>query len=372
VQGKALHWRLFEDEDYWRDLITRHWAEGRDFSDLAYLTGTHDPLMQTIINGLGDPAWITRSSPTPEEYARIDIPVLTGTGTAENCQLGAVEYRKRHLAARPDARHWLMIGPTTHAGTRDPGPSDTAADTPDRHEVGGIEDDTLLAFYNWALRGHAFPAFLDAPAKIYLAEAERWCALPEVPRYQDFHPSAGRLLTTASSRPGTTRLQGSPPPQPPSGTAGLFMVSCGEHGLEGWHLTDHSAAQRTFTSDPLTEPMDYLGPARAKLDLTCSHDGLDVMVIVYAKLPSGQTRILTADMARIEGRQARPLVLDGFHMGGVRLAQGTRLAMQIRILNSPEFQRSPTAITANGTEEMVLLEADSVLHLPLYPIGELA
>jgi hypothetical protein len=46
--------------------------------------------------------------------------------------------------------------------------------------------------------------------------------------------------------------------------------------------------------------------------------------------------------------------------------------MQIRILNSPEFQRSPTAITANGTEEMVLLEADSVLHLPLYPIGELA
>ncbi|MBL9046771.1 MAG: CocE/NonD family hydrolase [Tabrizicola sp.] len=372
IQGKSLHWRLFEDEDYWRELNTRHWAAGRDINGLAHLTGAHDPLMQTLIDGFDDPEWIARRTPTPEEYAQIDIPVLTATGTAENCQLGAVEYRKRHLAARPGAQHWLMIGPTTHAGLRDVPPSDTAADTPDRHEAEEIEGATVLAFYNWALRGQAFPAFLDAPAKIYLAEAERWCALPEVPRYQDFHPSAGRLLTTASSSPGTTRLQGPPPPPMPTGAASLFMVSAGENALDGWHLTDHSGAQQTFTSDPLPEPMDYLGPARAVLDLTCSHDGLDVMVIVYAILPSGQTRILAADLARIEGREARPLVLDGFHMDGVRLSQGSRLAMQVRILNSPEFQRSPSAIAAIGDEEMVLHEAASVLQLPLYPVGALA
>jgi hypothetical protein len=59
-------------------------------------------------------------------------------------------------------------------------------------------------------------------------------------------------------------------------------------------------------------------------------------------------------------------------MDGVRLAQGSRLAMQVRILNSPEFQRSPSAIAAMGDEEMVLHEAASVLQLPLYPIGALA
>jgi putative CocE/NonD family hydrolase len=372
VQGKTLHMSLMSDEDYWRERFIRHWEQGYGVEELAWLTGALDPIMETNLKGLEDPAWVARCSPTPAQYAAIDIPVLSGTGTAENAQRGALEYRRRHLAARPDAQHWLIIGPTTHAGTRDPAPSDRAAQTVARDEVAKKEEETVLGFYNWALRGAPLPAFLDSPAKIYLAEAEVWCALPSSHHHTALALSNGSLRTTPPQSFDVTRLQGPPPPQPPDDMASLFVVLSGENGLEGWHLTDHTGAQRTFVSEPLDQPMDFVGPAHAELDLVCSHAGLDVAVIVYAVLPGGQTRILTTDMARIEGRGARPLVLDGFRLAAVRLSAGTRLALQVRILNTPDFQRSASAIAAKGAEEIILSEAQSVLYLPLYPVGELA
>jgi putative CocE/NonD family hydrolase len=372
VQGKTLHMGLLKDEDYWRGLFFRHWEQGHGVEKLAWLTGALDPIMETNLKGLQDAAWVARCSPTPTQYAAIDIPVLSGTGTAENAQRGALEYRRRHLEARPDAQHWLMIGPTTHAGTRDPAPSDRAAQTTARDEVATKEDETVLGFYNWALRGTPLPEFLDSPAKIYLAEAEVWCALPEVHRHTALFLSNGSLQTIPPKSFGVTRLQGPPPPQPPAEVASLFVVLSGENGLESWHLTDHSGAQRTFLSEPLDQPMDIVGPAHAELDLVCSHAGLDVAVVVYAIFPGGQTRILTTDMARIDGLVARPLLLNGFRLAAVRLPSGTRFAFQIRILNTPDFQRSDTAIAAKGSEEIMLSEGQSVLYLPLYPVGALA
>jgi hypothetical protein len=59
--------------------------------------------------------------PKPEDYRRISIPILTITGDYDGDQAGAMTYYQRHMKdGSPDAiaKHYLIIGPWDHAGTR--------------------------------------------------------------------------------------------------------------------------------------------------------------------------------------------------------------------------------------------------------------
>ncbi len=62
-------------------------------------------------------------APTPDDYRRITVPILTITGHYDGDQTGAMTYYRRHMeygTAEAKAKHYLIIGPWDHAGTRTP------------------------------------------------------------------------------------------------------------------------------------------------------------------------------------------------------------------------------------------------------------
>ena len=61
--------------------------------------------------------------PTAEQYAKINIPILTITGYHDGDQPGAMEFYQRHMkhgSAAAKSKHYLILGPWDHAGTRTP------------------------------------------------------------------------------------------------------------------------------------------------------------------------------------------------------------------------------------------------------------
>jgi len=54
--------------------------------------------------------------PTPEEYAKINIPVLTTTGYYDGSQIGALQYFKLHTKYNKNSIHYVVIGPYDHWG----------------------------------------------------------------------------------------------------------------------------------------------------------------------------------------------------------------------------------------------------------------
>jgi hypothetical protein len=54
--------------------------------------------------------------PTPEEYSRIDIPVLSTSGYYDGSQIGAIQYFKLHNKYNKNANHYFVIGPYDHWG----------------------------------------------------------------------------------------------------------------------------------------------------------------------------------------------------------------------------------------------------------------
>lgn len=173
--GRASQTGIFADGVFW-SAICRRWHEsGRAFRDFDAVLGHPSSIFQEWVSHPEPDAYWDAHNPSADQYARLAIPILTITGSYDDDQPGALEHYRHHLrnaspAAR--ARHYLIIGPWDHAGTRTP-----AA------EFGGLKCGAAslidlprlhLEWYAWTMQNGPRPAFLQQPVAYYVMGAERW------------------------------------------------------------------------------------------------------------------------------------------------------------------------------------------------------
>jgi putative CocE/NonD family hydrolase len=168
----AIFWN---NERYWGDLFRRWFESGSSFNTLdAFLGNPSSVFQQWISHPTPDDYW-DRQNPSSDQYARISLPVLTITGIYDGDQPGALKHYREHMRhASSDARgrHFLVIGPWDHAGTRVPksefvglkvGP-ESLVDLQELH----------LQWYTWTLQEGAKPKFLKKNVAYYVMGTERW------------------------------------------------------------------------------------------------------------------------------------------------------------------------------------------------------
>lgn len=130
VSGRALQSKLFYDRQYWAALWRERFIKGEPFANLPQALGGDDPHLREWLDHPMQDAFWDAYVPTPDDYRAMDLPVLTITGAYDDDQPGALSYYRnaqRHGSAAWRAKHYLIIGPWDHAGTR----------TPEAH-VGGV------------------------------------------------------------------------------------------------------------------------------------------------------------------------------------------------------------------------------------------
>jgi putative CocE/NonD family hydrolase len=175
IDGRTAQRHLFGDETFWSAQYRRWHESGRSFRELDTMLGNPSPIFQEWLTHPEPDAYWDAHNPASEEYARLQLPVLTITGSYDDDQAGALEHYRRHMrnAAVVDRmNHYLIIGPWDHAGTRTP-----------QAEVGGValgRESLLdlgqlhLDWYAWTMGYGAKPAFLQKPVAYYVMGAETW------------------------------------------------------------------------------------------------------------------------------------------------------------------------------------------------------
>jgi putative CocE/NonD family hydrolase len=176
VNGKAAQSALFADQRFWQSRFMQALEAGEPFKELgAVLQGDAAATFATWVAHPQPDAYWDRYNPTAEAYAKLTLPILTITGSYDDDQPGALEHYRRYMqAASPDAkaRHYLVIGPWDHAGTRTPnaqvgglsfGPA-SLVDLPKLH----------LGWYAWTMQQGPKPEFLAKPVAYYVMQADRW------------------------------------------------------------------------------------------------------------------------------------------------------------------------------------------------------
>lgn len=153
--------KLFGEEGYWKEKFLEMCLKHLPFKELDRICGNPSAVIQKWLSHPTADDYYDAMAPRDEDYKRINIPILTITGHYDDDQPGAMEYYKRHMAfgsKDAKAKHFLILGPWDHAGTR----------TPNR-DVGGLRfgEASLVdlnklhkEWYDWTMKEGTKPEFL--------------------------------------------------------------------------------------------------------------------------------------------------------------------------------------------------------------------
>jgi uncharacterized protein len=169
TSGKAGQQNLFGDSKFWRTKFLDAYKKHIAFQTLDSFVGNPSVSFQRILKHPTADSYYDAMIPTVDQFKMLTLPILTITGQYDGDELGAMTFYRDHMAnASPEvrAKHFLIIGPWDHAGTRTP-----------TDETGGVKfgpgalldlNDLHRQWYDWTMKNGAKPAFLKNQVAYYL------------------------------------------------------------------------------------------------------------------------------------------------------------------------------------------------------------
>jgi len=373
TSGRAAQNNLFGDQKFWRTKYLEAYTKHIPFKSLDSFVGNPSANFQRILKHPTADAYYDAMVPTTEQFKKITLPILTITGQYDGDELGALTFYRDHIAnASPEvrAKHFLVIGPWDHAGTRTP-----------TDEVGGVKfgpvaivdlNDLHRQWYDWMLKNGPKPEFLKNQVAYYLLAPGNTGANGEWKYADDFAGLVAnsktlyldskngdangvfRSGTLTEKKPSkgadqyvydpldTSRgenVEGVEPNEKMAGIDQRFPLSIGKDGL-------------VYHSDQLPAETPLIGCPKLSLWLSIDTPDTDFEADLYEIQPDGTSIALWSDIRRLRYRESlreAKLVKSGeivkcdFNPGlfvARRLMKGSRLRLVISSPNSIFWQKN--------------------------------
>jgi putative CocE/NonD family hydrolase len=376
------------DDGPWRELDQKWYKSGMRYRDLGRLFGQPNPVFIRWLNHPSYDRYWQKMVPYRDDFAHINIPVLTMTGYFADAEPGDLYYFTQHRRFNPHADHMLLIGPY---------------------------DDTLMQHGAAAgLRGYA----VDSAAQLDLRELRyRWFdrvlksspSPPELKEEVNFEVMGANAWRHAPSleamgqRPLRFYLDAAAPGEAVQRLAarkktkfGFVQqtVSLTDRADAGWmppaDLVINSVMAhngQAFVSEPLSQPTEVSGLFSGQLDITVNKMDIDLYISLYELLPSGEyirlfgpTDELRASYLQdrvhrhlLKAGERQTLTYKGERLTSRQLQTGSRLVMVLGINKRPD--REINYGTGNDVSEDTAAEGripikirwygDSYIEIPM-------
>lgn len=172
----GLYWshdNVYKKEPLKRSLPFEWFENGIAFNEMDSLAGYKNAIFQKWLQHPNYDSYWKSLVPTPEEYAKINIPVLTTTGYYDGSQIGALQYFKLHNKYNKNANHYFVIGPYDHwGGQRKPAKNLMG------YEIDSIANVSMMELaYDWLdfiLKGKPKPELLKGKVNYQVMGTNEW------------------------------------------------------------------------------------------------------------------------------------------------------------------------------------------------------
>jgi len=373
TSGRTGQQSLFGDQKFWQTKFLEAYKKHVPFKSLDSFIGIPSVNFQRVVKHPTADAYYDAMVPTREQFQKITIPVLTITAQYDGDELGALSYYRDHLAnTTPEARakHFLVIGPWDHAGTRTP--TDEVAGV--KFGPGAVIDlnDLHRQWYDWTMKSGPRPEFLKNQVAYYLLAAgnsgangewkyadnfETLVANPKIFYLDSKNGDANGLFRSGSlseKQPSegldtflydpldTTRgerVDGIDPKEKTAGIDQTYPLSIAKDGL-------------VYHTDALPSETPFIGCPAVTLWVSIDTSDVDLSAHLYEVQPDGASIILWSDTRRLryrhslrEAKLVKPgeIVRCDFNPGlfvARRLMKGSRLRLVVSSPNSIQFQKN--------------------------------
>ena len=353
TNNKTLDDSTYNDPRWWK--LNRSWyVSGRAYNDLDKIDGTPNPFWNEWVSHPSYDAYWRALIPYGDEFAKIDIPVLQTAGYFYGGPGAAVYYFTQHLKYKPNARHYLLIGPYDHRQAQR-GVVSAAGDTVT--SIAGYETDPVARmnivadlrypFFDWVLKGGPKPALLADRMNYEVMGANMWKHAPSIDAM-----SNGKLRFYLNPSLHLSRVRA----LPDSGAtvrADLSYRADIDTILPGGGVRDtavNAYLSLVYVSDPLTEPMEVSGLYSGHLEFVTNKRDFDLGAQLFELTPDGHYMQLPPFQVRASynsDRATRRLLTPGARetmnftaerLISRRLERGSRIVLVIGPIKGPGQQ----------------------------------
>ncbi len=326
------------------------------------------------------------------KHPQFEVPAYHLTGWYDSLLNGTLAnfsgLRANAGSERARRNQRLIVGPWTHAR---PTAATTAIGDVSYGADAGFDSEGLIVrwFRHWmpnagVPEAGAPPDWPGAPVRLFLMGENRWRDEQEWPlrRAQPtrfyLHADAGANGLTGDGR--LDRI--APAPERPDAFEydPANPVPTGRVGAYSRMPVDRREFQArkdvlVYTSAPLTEPLEVVGPITAVLWIASTATDTDFTAAVSDVQPDGTARALTDGITRARYRNSKttPELLESGKRYEVRIDVGAtgnvflpghRIRLEISSSNFPRYDRNPNTGAPFATDATTVVARQSVFHEP--------
>jgi putative CocE/NonD family hydrolase len=356
---KTLDDETYNDRPRWGRLNREWYVSGRPYRELDKIDGTPNPIFDRWLEHPSYDSYWQNMIPYKQEFARINIPVLTTTGYYDPGQRGALYYFTQHYKYNPRAEHYLVIGPYDHIlGQR--GTVGTLGNI--RNVVMGYEMDPVAQIDLGELRYQWFdyifkrgpkPALLKDKVNYQVMGANEWKHAPTLAamgrRTLRFHLSAvrdGDAYRLTEQKPASDAFITQTINFADRTDVDRISPSSGDiidKKLDTWNSI-------AFVSDPLLKPTELSGLFNGQLDFITNKKDFDFQISLYELTPKGEYFQLSYYWSRasyVPDLSQRHLLTPGLRqtldfqsrrLTSRKFQPGSRLVLLLSGIKQQEFQ----------------------------------
>ncbi|WP_340152400.1 CocE/NonD family hydrolase [uncultured Marivirga sp.] len=166
------------DAARWNRMQNTWYTNGLAYNKMDSIDGVPNPLFQEWISHPTYDSYWQAFIPYKEEFAHIDIPILTTTGYYDDGQRGAMYYYLEHLKYNPTTEHYLLLGPYDHFGAQTESSANLRGYEID--SVANLKIQTGLAFewFDYILKGKKKPILLKDKVNFQVMGENKWLHRP--------------------------------------------------------------------------------------------------------------------------------------------------------------------------------------------------
>ena len=376
------------DAPEWQALNEKWYRSGRRYRDLGRLYGMHNPVFIRWLNHPSYDAYWQNFLPYREQFAHLDIPVLTMTGYYAASEPGDLYFFTQHHRYNPHANHTLLIGPYDESMMRD-----GAAASLRGYQV---DSTALVDFrelrYQWfdhVFKDAALPALLSNSVNYEVMGANEWRHAASLDAMAD---GSLRYYLDAAMSGANHRLSLRKKANDAFVPQSISFV---DRKDAAWtpptDLISKSLAPRhatIFVSDPLSKPSTFSGSFSGRLDFAVNKMDMDLNISLYELLPSGDyvrlfgpTYEVRASYAQdrvhrqlLKAGERQKLAFKSERMTSRQLQAGSRIAMVLSIGKRPDREInygtggdvSEESIADGKTPMKIRWYSDSYIDIPVH------
>lgn len=299
-----------------------------------------------------------RAEDCTPHFGKMNVPCFTIGSWYDFMNQGSIaSFIGREHAGGPQSRgnQWLLIGPWLH-GRSNKGVKNGELTYPD-NAVWPVDDHMLRWFDHW-LKGIDTGVTKEPKTRWYVmgavgepgAPGNVWRKAADFPPPAEMRPlylqADGKLGEAKPNKADSATSYASDPRRP------MKIVSAGFPGAADARGFEEQAEVRTFTTPPLTEPVEWIGRVQAELFFSSTARDTDIIVRVSDVYPDGRSILIVDYPLRLryrEGFEKEVLMEPGkiypvsYPVGwiGQVFAKGHRIRVTIASTGAPYYEPNP-------------------------------